>query len=123
MNSFATVEDLSIDPKNGDTVVIQKTGNPTGEMTFLNDNDLSFKQVLNLLPFPSEKAMFEVELNKKNSVTYLIQVDKTWVLGTIKKENNTWTVNSPSLGLNGVGNAKKFNHSTRWKLSIKPIRR
>jgi hypothetical protein len=108
VNAFASVEDLAIDPKSGDTVVIQRTENPSGEITFLNDKNLGFKQVLKLLPFPSEGAKFEVELNKKNKVTYLVQVNKNWFLGTIEKLNNVWTVSSHNKGLNGQGLASNL---------------
>lgn len=108
LTSFAAIEDLAIDPKSGDTVVVQRTQNPNGEITFLNDKDLSFKQVLKLLPFPSEEATFEVELNKTNKVTYLVQVNDNWLLGTIEKTNNSWSVSSQSKGLSGSGKASNL---------------
>ena len=108
ISSFASVEDLAIDPKTGDTIVVQRTQNPNGEVTFLNDKNLNYKQVLKLLPFPSESARFEIELNRKNTVTYLVQVNSNWILGTIKKENNSWLVNSQTKGLNGSGNASNL---------------
>ena len=39
LSTVASVEDLAIDPKNGDTVVVQRSQNPNGEVTFLNDKD------------------------------------------------------------------------------------
>lgn len=107
-SALSAIEDLAIDPNSGDTVVVNRTQNPSGEVTFLNDKDLNFKQVLNLLPFPAENARFEVELNKTGSVTYLIQVNSSWLLGTIKKNGSSWKISSRETNLTGEGQASNL---------------
>ena len=107
LSAFAGLEDLAIFPKTGDTAVVEKVNNPKGKIVFLNDKDLSFKQELNLLPFPNENAKFELEINKKDTVTYLIQVDKQWALGVLTKENGIWKKDDRST-LFGQGSAQNL---------------
>ena len=92
LSAFSFVEDVAIDPKTGDTIIIQKTNNPLGKIIFLNDLDENFKQEINLLPIESTSARFEIELLSTGSVVALAVIDNRFVLKKITKENNKWIV-------------------------------
>ena len=91
-NAFAFVEDVAIDPKTGDTIIVQKTSNPTGKIIFLNDLDQNFKQEIDLLPIESDSARFEIELVKSGSVVALAQIDNQFIMKKIMKIDGKWAV-------------------------------
>ena len=91
-NAYSFVEDVAIDPKTGDTIIVQKTNNPTGKIIFLSDLDESFKQEINLLPIESEYARFEIELVKTGSVVALAQIDNQYIMKKIMKIDGKWEV-------------------------------
>ena len=89
-NAFAISEDVAIDPKTGDTIIVQKTENPLGTIIFLNDLDEKFRQEIKLLPIESDSARFEIELIKSNEVIALITIDNQFILKKIIKQNGVW---------------------------------
>ena len=91
-NAYSFVEDVAIDPKTGDTIIVQRTNNPTGKIIFLSDLDESFRQEINLLPIESESARFEIELVETGSVVALAQVDGQYIMKKIMKKDGKWEV-------------------------------
>ena len=91
-NAFAFIEDVAIDPQTGDTIIVQKSNNPTGKIIFLSDLDQSFKQEINLLPIESATARFEIELVKTGEVVALAIIDEQFVMKKIVKESGKWKV-------------------------------
>ena len=118
VTAFASVEDLAIDPNTGDTAIVTRKNNPMGEITFLSDKDASFKQVKKVLPFASDEAVFELELNKKNTVTYLVQINSSWFINTIKKQDNNWVVSSSDASISGLGKAKNLTTLPDGNLAV-----
>lgn len=91
-NAFAIYEDVAIDPKTGDTLIIQKANNPLGKIIFLNDLDENFKQELDLLPIESNSATFEIELIKPGVAVALAKINNQYVMKKIVKENGAWKI-------------------------------
>ena len=105
-SAFALVEDVAIDPKNGDTIIVQKSQNPTGKIIFLSDTDQEFRQEISILPVESDEARFEIELVKTGEAVALVTINGQHIMKKIIKVNGKWEVaNFPtSYGEGVIGN-------------------
>jgi len=121
IGAFAVVEDVAIDPKTGDTIIVQKINNPTGKIIFLSDLDESFRQEINVLPIESDSARFEIELLKTGEVAVLAVIGDQFVLRKITKENGEWKIqDSPKMfGSQKIGNLSTLGNGDLSFNSIK----
>lgn len=99
----ASLEDVAINPRSGDTFIIEKHSNPQGELLLLNDHDENFKQVFELLDFPIPSARFEIEMNQEDEVTYVIHAQGMWYLSRLENRAGRWTRQPAFSGLSGEG--------------------
>ena len=108
-SSFAYFEDVSINPKTGDTFIIEVKDNPNGKLLLLNDHDPNLRETFQLLDKPIENAHFEIELNKSDTLTYLVQSGDFWFLGSMSKgTDGLWKKSSSLNNLTGKGTASNL---------------
>ena len=108
-SAFAIFDDVSINPKTGETFIVEIQNNPNGEVLLLNDFDETFRQTFQLLEEPVLNAKFEIELTNNNILAYLIQNEENWVLGTLIKNDNGQWVKQPAIkNISGKGNANNL---------------
>ena len=118
-SSFAYFEDVSINSKTGDTFIIEVKNNPSGELLLLNDHDPNLRKTFQLLDKPIENANFEIELNKSNSLTYLVQSGDYWFLGSMLKGTDGLWKKSPVLNnISGKGIASNLKSLPDGNLSF-----
>ncbi len=108
LDSIASVEDVSINPRNGDTFIIEKINNPNGSLIVLNDYDQSFKKEFKLLDYFDETATFEIELISDSKLVYLVQVNNMWMINSIENVNGEWIKSPNEMGLTGYGKANNL---------------
>jgi hypothetical protein len=117
-SALASIDDVAIDPGSGDTFIVERYLNPKGEVLILNDHDESFRQTLNLLDSPAPSAHFEIEMDRKDNVTYVMQVDGYWYLNGIRKGQNGWKKLSAFSGMSGRGEVRNLTALPDGKLAL-----
>ena len=106
--AFAALDDVAIHPETGDTVIAERVNNPSAKIIFLNDFDESFKQEITILPIQANDTKVEIELNKTEQVTYLVQTGGLWMIGTINKIAGNWEKSPLQFNLTGKGVANNL---------------
>ena len=102
-------DDVAIDARNGDTFIVQSSGNANGTVLLLKDSDENFREELSLLPGASESAHFEIEMTPSGAPVYLVQEENQWLVGQLERSNNpgsAWKVKSSFQALVGSGSAR-----------------
>jgi hypothetical protein len=103
LDLIASIEDVSINSRNGDTFIIERIANPNGKLTILNDYDENFVKELSLLDFSSDEATFEIELISDNKLVYLVQVNNMWMINSVVNYDGEWIKSPKEMGLTGYG--------------------
>lgn len=102
-SSTVNIEDVAIGAKTGDTFITDRFFNKKGHILLLKDLDENFKQDFHVLDFEAANAKLEIELNKDNQLTYLVQIDDQWMINGFRKENDEWSKMDKSSMLTGSG--------------------
>jgi len=111
-------EDVAVNPQSGETFVIEKYQNPEGALLLLNDKDPAFKDSIRLIEGSDAQAQFEIELNRPDNLTYLVQSGKSWMVGGIRKVNGQWVKLAAEKGLKGEGYASALATLPDSRLSL-----